>query len=66
MMDLRENGFSLPSAGHFMNVNLEEYEVKPLSPLNLHSHSLVMIRAVQHARLGCEMKTPRRHPVMIQ
>jgi hypothetical protein len=28
MMDLREMDFRLPPAGHFVNVNLEEYEVK--------------------------------------
>jgi hypothetical protein len=49
-----------------MNVILRGAESSPLLPLNLRSHSLVMIRVVQHAHPGCEMKTPRRYPVMVQ
>jgi hypothetical protein len=52
MMDLRENGFPFPTAGHFVNVKLEKYEVKPsFGGKFAQSHSLLMIRVVQHAHL---------------
>jgi hypothetical protein len=51
MMDLRENGFPLSPAGHFVNVNLEQYEVKASFAAKFAHHSLVMIRVVQHAHL---------------
>jgi hypothetical protein len=42
---------SPPTAGHFVNVNLEEYGVKASFAAKFAHHSLVMIRVVQHAHL---------------
>jgi hypothetical protein len=40
---------SASPAGHFVNGNLEGYEVKPSFPQDSRSHSLIMIRALQRA-----------------